>query len=334
MKKQLKKVFSVAFVAIMVVVTASCGANFNTVGTTIGNLENSAEVTSQGNNTFYIHDGDIYKTDDITKEGKMIYEGDVSCINITGEKIYFYDNEISTICKSNTEGDKIDRIAEIYCDKFVVVKDNIYANILTGSGSNDMTDPDNYNIVKMKTTDRKLRSTMPKVAVEKAKLVGAVGDMVYVEKKTETGKAIYEVSLDGETETKLLDVPADANIAADANGFVLTGTVNGQYGLYSYTKEGKLDKLLSALTKNPTGNNAVNMDGETVYYENYAVGEGGVIADNLLSIKKDGTDVKQIATNAKNMEYKIAIGSGGVMVKAKEAGNLDENPRWTGVKAQ
>lgn len=341
MKKFLKKMCAFSLAALMLFTMTSCGedAKFNTVGTTVGNILNDEQVTYQGTTTYYIKDGDMYKTSDVNKEGEKILDGDLSCINIVGEKIYYYDNSISTICKCNTSGEKIDRIAEIYCDNFVVCKDNIYAMVLTGQGSDNMEDPDNYNIVKMKITDKKIASTMPKSVVEKGKLLGCIGDNIIVEKNTDEGKAVYKTDLTGDNQKKLMDISEDAKVVGDSNGYVVLGTVDKQYGLYSYDKEGKNMKLLSKLKKNKSEyGNALNMDREYVYYEDYAAKKKSkkskktIVADNLLKIKRDGSGKEHILKNKKNMDYKIAIGYNGVMVKEREAGDIEANPSWKGLE--
>ena len=73
--------------AAIAVTMASCGAQFNTVGATVGNMLNGGEVTSQNGSTYYLKDGDIYKTDSVSKEGKVIKEGDIGLVNIVGDKI-------------------------------------------------------------------------------------------------------------------------------------------------------------------------------------------------------------------------------------------------------
>lgn len=347
MKKLVKRICAFSLAAIMLFTMTSCGedAKFNNIGTTIGNILNGAEVTSQGTTTYYIKDGDMYKTNDVKEEGEKIKEGDLSCINITGEKIYYYDNSISTICKCNTSGEKVDRIAEIYCDNFVICKDNIYAMVLTGQGSDDMEDPDNYNIVKMKITDKKLTSTMPKSVVEKGKLLGCIGDNIIVEKNTDTGRAVFKTDLIGENESKIMDISKDAKVVGDSKGFMVLGTVDKQFGLYSYDVNGKNMKLLSKVTKSKSRDgNAINMDSEYVYYEDYTANKvikknkknkknkKVTTSNNLIKIKRDGSGKEVVMKNSKNMDYKIAIGYNGVMVKIREEGNLDANPKWIGLK--
>lgn len=343
MKKTFKRLSALSVAAIMLVSVTGCGAQFNNIGSTVGNMQNDAQVTYQDGTTFYIHDGDVYKTKDVNKKGEKILSGDISNINIKGEKIYYYDNSISTICKANTSGEKIDRIAELYCDEFVVAKDNIYAMILTGQGSEDLNDPDNYNIVRMKITDRKIANTMPKSVIEKGKLIGCIGDSIYVIKNAENSKAVYKADFDGKNETKLFDLSDDAKVVGDSKGFVVLGTVDKQFGLYSYTPEGKFDKMLSKLKKNKSEDgNALNMDSKYVYYEDYAAKKVSKkkkskkykVADNLLRIKRDGTGIEHIMKNKENMDYKIAIGNNGVMVKAKSAGNLDADPIWKGLEVK
>ena len=72
MKGILKKTCAVFMSAAIAVTMASCGAQFNTVGATVGNMLNGGEVTSQHGSTYYLKDGDIYKTDSVSKEGKVI----------------------------------------------------------------------------------------------------------------------------------------------------------------------------------------------------------------------------------------------------------------------
>ena len=48
MKDNCKKIVTSALIAVFVFVMVSCGAKFNTVGSTIGNMVNGGEVTYKG----------------------------------------------------------------------------------------------------------------------------------------------------------------------------------------------------------------------------------------------------------------------------------------------
>ena len=275
MRNFFKRLCAVGLIVALVFTTTGCGkkVQFNTVGISFGNYINGASVAYQNNITYYIKDGDIYKTEDMTDKGRKIVEGDLSSLNVAGEKVYFYNKEISTICKCNTEGDLVERIAEVYCDNFIINKDNIFASILTGQGSDDLKDPDNYNVSALKTTNKKVTNQKQGNVIEKAKLVGSFGDYLYVEKKDHKTKKIglYMVSLTGEEVVKMMDLPDNANVIVKGNNIYVLGQANGKYGLHVFDGKGKLLKTVATTMENPIINtNALNTDGNYIYFEDYA----------------------------------------------------------------
>lgn len=329
MKSIFKKI-SICFMSVaLVLAAASCGAKFNTVGITMGNMVNGGEVTAQNESTYYIKDGSIYKTDNPEKEGKLIKEGDMSFINAVGEKLYYYDNEISTICKINSEGDKVVRIAELYCDGFTVSKDNIYASILTGEGGDDLEASDNYSIARMKVTDQKISSSTPKVLIEKARMVGCVGDSIYALKKTDKGEFLYSYDNDGKNERELLKMPEDGKAIADASAIYVMGSVDGVYGLYQYSLGGELENKLADVVKNAKiAKNAFNIYDGFVYYEDCVTAADGSISDSIIKIDVQSKEKKEVMTQAKITEYNLAVSSGGMMVKYRDAGDITTHPQW------
>lgn len=314
MKGILKRVCACTLVVALAVTMTGCGkkTQFNTVGISYGNFINGANVSYQNDNTYYIKDGDIYKTADINQEGRKIIEGDISSLNVAGEKIYFYDNEISTICKSNTEGDLVERIAEVYCDNFIVNKDNIFASILTGQGGDDLRDPDNYNVSSLKTTNKKVTNQKPGVVIEKAKLKGSYGDYLYVEKKDDkTGKiGLYMVSLTGKEVKKVLDVPKNANMLVRGNMVYLLANVEGRYGLHVYNSEGKFLKTVALTMENPiTKVNALNTDGEYIYFEDYAKKKEVVKTEKIRKVKVKRTKAEKEAGKPAYKKEKVVVKS-------------------------
>lgn len=373
MKKGVKRICAVFMAGVMTAGLVSCGnAQFNTIGTSFGNYINGAEVTSQNNSTYYLKDGDIYKTDEAGKEGRAIITGDMSSINIAGEKLYFYDNEISTICKANSEGDRIERIAEIYCDNFIVNKDNIVATVITGQGSDDLDDPDNYNVASMKITDRKVTNSRPGVLVEKAKLAGCYNDLVYVEKKDEKGKlSLYSTALSGGEPVKIMELPDDASVIVEGNRIYMTGTVDGKEGLHMFTDSGEyIARICKTQINSRTGENPLNSDGNYIYFENCTdrvektvtekkvkkngktktqktVKEEKIFSDDIAAIaisdirayeesdEKDRElpEVHTLVKNSSYMEYHIAEAAGTMMFKEKKAGEVDVIPVWELLKS-
>ena len=317
MRNLLKRLCAVGLIVALAVTTTGCGkkVQFNTVGISYGNYINGASVAYQNNITYYIKDGDIFKTEDMKEEGRKIIDGDVSSLNVAGEKIYFYDNEISTICKANTEGDLVERIAEVYCDHFIVNKDNIFASILTGQGSDDLKDPDNYNVSSLKITNKKVTNQKQANVIEKARLVGSFGDYLYVEKKDEKTKKVglYMVSLTGEEVLKILDISKDANLIVKGNYIYLLGDVKGKYGLHVFDGAGKLLKTVATTMENPiVKTNALNTDGDYVYFEDYAKKTEVVKTEKVKKVKvkkaKNGHKAKYkkkkiVETSKKKVQY-------------------------------
>lgn len=335
MANTLKKICAVFMCAAVSITAASCGAQFNTVGNTIGNMLSGGEVTSQNGTTYYIKDGDIYKTDSAAKEGKVIKEGDIGIVNAVGDKIYYYDNEISTICKVNSEGDMEEWIAELYCDTFTVAKDNIYASVLTGQGGDDLEDSDNYSVVRMKVTDGKLASTMPNVLIEKVRMIGCFGDNIYVKKKTEEGEFLYSYDNDGNNERQLMALPDDAEVIMDSSGIYLLGTVDGKYGIYKYSASGESQGLVTAVNKNgDTDKNAFNIYDGYIYYEDCVKPEKGEITDNIVKMSADGSEKTTVMTNTGAMEYDLAAAYDGMMVKYRKAGDIKTHPEWQLIKEE
>ncbi len=332
MKKYKIRSLSLTIILVLTIILTSCGAQFNMVGTTLGNLENGGEVAYQNNTTFYIKEGDIYRTDEVASKGKRILKGDTASLNVVGEKIYFYDREISTICKSNTEGKRIERIAELYCENFIVNRDNIYADVLTGQGGDNLNNPDNYNIVRMKTTDKKLTNKMPNTIIKKAKLLGSVGDNIYVEKKTKKGIGLFRFNLDGKVGKKLIELPADGKIVSNNKGIYVLGTKEDMYSIYQYDFDGKLKKKITNVGKNPEiHRNAINIDDEYIYYEDYTIAddkvENTIVKMNIKTGKKD-----ILISYEQAMEYNISIASTGIMYKARPFGKIEVIPNWKSIK--
>lgn len=314
MKGILKRVCACALIIAVAVTMTGCGkkAQFNTVGISYGNFTNGASVAYQNDNTYYIKNGDIYKTADINEEGRKIIEGDVSSLNVSGEKIYFYDNEISTICKANTEGDLVERIAEVYCDNFIVNKDNIFASILTGQGGDDLRDPDNYNVASLKITNKKVTNQKQGVVIEKAKLKGSYGDYLYVEKNdVKTGKiGLYMVSLTGKEVVKMLDIPEKANVLVKGNMIYVLGNVNGKYGLHVYDGTGKFVKTVAYTMENPVIKmNALNTDGDYIYFEDYAKKKEVVKTEKIKKVKVKRTKAEKEAGKPAYKKKKVVVKS-------------------------
>lgn len=327
-----KNIFKLIMVLVLALTVTSCGAQFNTVGIKVGNLENGAKVTSQDKVTYYIYDGDLYKTESVNEEGRCIIEGDLSNVNVVGDKVYFYDNAISTICKSNSEGDRIHRIAEVYTNKFVVSKDNVYAEILTGMGSDDVEDIDNHSIVKMKVTEGKVTSTMPQVIVEKARIIGCIGDYIYAEKKIEGKRTVVKTDYTGKEEATLMTLPTDAKVIGGINGFYVMGTVDKSYGIYKFGIDGKQEAMITKVDKKVGAENVFNMTSDAIYYENYIKDKDGKVQDDIIKISLDGKDKETVVKNSKTMTYDIAVGSDGVIYTSKEANDLDTIPQWKVMK--
>ena len=314
MRNFFKRFLAGAMAVAVAVTMTGCGqkAQFNTVGVSYGNFINGATVSYQNDNTYYIKDGDIFKTEDIAKEGRKIIEGDVSSLNVAGEKIYFYDNEISTICKANTEGDLVERIAEVYCDDFIVNKDNIFASILTGQGGDDLRDPDNYNVSKLKITNKKVTNQKQGVVIENAKLMGSYGDYLYVEKKDEKTKKIglYMVSLTGEEVVKMIDLPKDANVLVKGNNIYVLGKVKGTYGLHVYNGNGEFQKTIAKTMENPVLKmNAINTDNDYIYFEDYAKTKQVVKTVKYEKVKVKRTKAEKKAGKPKFKKKKVVVKS-------------------------
>ena len=314
MRNIFKRLCTGALAVAVVVTMTGCGqkAQFNTVGVSYGNFINGATVSYQNDNTYYIKDGDIFKTEDIGEEGRKIIDGDVSSLNVAGEKIYFYDNEISTICKANTEGDLVERIAEVYCDDFIVNKDNIFASILTGQGGDDLRDPDNYNVSKLKITNKKVTNQKQGVVIEKARLMGSYGDYLYVEKKDEkTGKnGLYMVSLTGEEVVKMIDLPENANVLVKGNYIYVLGKVNGKYGLHVYNGNGEFQKTVAETMENPVLKmNALNTDSDYIYFEDYAKTKKVVETVTYEKVKVKRTKAEKKAGKPKFEKKKVVVKS-------------------------
>lgn len=312
MRNILKRLGAGAMAIAVAVTMTGCGqkAQFNTVGVSYGNFINGATVSYQNDNTYYIKDGDIFKTEDIAEEGRKIIDGDVSSLNVAGEKIYFYDNEISTICKANTEGDLVERIAEVYCDDFIVNKDNIFASILTGQGGDDLRDPDNYNVSKLKITNKKVTNQKQGVVIEKAKLMGSYADYLYVEKKDEkTGKiGLYMVSLTGEEVVKMLDLPENANVLVKGNYIYVLGKVDGTYGLHVYNGKGEFLKTVAETMENPVLEmNAMNTDTDYIYFEDYAKAKKVTKTVKYEKVKVKRTKAEKKAGKPKYKKKKVVI---------------------------
>lgn len=314
MRNFFKRFLAGAMAVAVAVTMTGCGqkAQFNTVGVSYGNFINGATVSYQNDNTYYIKDGDIFKTEDIAKEGRKIIEGDVSSLNVAGEKIYFYDNEISTICKANTEGDLVERIAEVYCDDFIVNKDNIFASILTGQGGDDLRDPDNYNVSKLKITNKKVTNQKQGVVIENAKLMGSYGDYLYVEKKDEKTKKIglYMVSLTGEEVVKMIDLPKDANVLVKGNNIYVLGKVKDAYGLHVYNGNGEFQKTIAKTMENPVLKmNAINTDNDYIYFEDYAKTKQVVKTVKYEKVKVKRTKAEKKAGKPKFKKKKVVVKS-------------------------
>lgn len=314
----------------------SCGSNFNQVGITMGNTINKGEVTSQSGNIFYIGDGGIYKKDKKNPKGKMILKGDYSNINAVGEKIYFYDKSISTICKANSEGFKVERIAEIYTDKFVVNKDNIFASILVGDGSDNLESPNNYNIVSMKITSRKLASTTPNTIYSGGRLVGTFGDNLYIEKtdsKDKKVKRLYQIALNGKNEKELIELSKDSKAIVTEDGIFLMGAgKDGKFAIYQYSQSGKLKGKLTDVDKNEKSkSNAFNYENGYVYYENYK-SEDDKVADEIIAINVKDKKKKTVLTRDKGMEFHLSIAENKVFIKERKAGDLDTIAQWKEVQ--
>lgn len=318
---KMKKGFSL-LAALCIMLLASCGASFNTIGIKMGNIINGSELTSQGNTDFYIEEDGIYK------DGKKILDGDYSNINAVGEKIYFYDNAERKVCKSNSEGFKVERIGEIYTDKFVAHKDNIIASILVGSGSDDLEAPSNYNIVKMKVTDRKLTSQTPKVIVEGGKLVGSEGDRVFFIKEDEKkGYVLSSVFLDGEEESEIAAIDKDARVIVSNEKIYVLGTNDDEYSLYTMNIDGSDKDVKFEVGKNPDGTNAFNISGDDIYFETYK-DEAGTITNNILKYNIEKEESEDLIIRDKRMDFKISVGAKDVYIKEKAHDDLDSVAKW------
>lgn len=331
-----KNIFKLIMVLVLALTVTSCGAQFNTVGIKVGNLENGAKVTSQDKITYYIYDGDLYKTESVNEEGRCIIQGDLSNVNVVGDKVFYYDNEISTICRSNSEGDRIHRIAEVYTNKFVVSKDNVYAEILTGQGSEDVEDIDNHSVVKMKVTEGKVTSTMPQVIIEKARIIGCIGDYIYVEKKIDGKRTVVKADYTGEEVATLMTLPENAQVIGGIDGFYVMGTVQESYGIYKFGIDGTMETMVTKVDKKTTGgSNVFNMTGDAIYYENYVKStEDGktTVKDNVIKMSLDGKEKTTVLENSQTMTYDIAAGADGVIYTAKSAFDLDTIPQWKVMK--
>ncbi len=335
MKDNCKKIVTSALIAVFAFVMVSCGAKFNTVGNTIGNMVNGGEVTSQGDAIYFIKDGDIYKTDGSLDDAKCIKEGDYSFINVVGGEIYYYDNEISTICKANSTANKEVRITELYCDTFTVSKDNIYASILTGAGGEDLEAADNYSVVRLKVTDKKLASVTPKVLIKKARMIGCIGDSIYVLKKKDDTTFLYRYDNEGNNGKKLFAVPNGADVIANESSIYLLGTVDSTYGLYEYSLDGKKAELLKSVTKNPSvENNAFNICGDDIYYENYSQDSDGAVKDVIYKMDKKTLEVTEVMTRDKAAEYNLAEANGKMLIKVRDADDITTHPEWQEIKTK
>ena len=305
----MKKTKILAVILLSILVFTGCGSNFNQIGISMGNALNRGEVTSQSGNIYFIGADGIYKKDKKDKKPRRILKGDFSNLNAVGEKLYFYDKSISTICKANSEGFKVERIAEIYTDKVVVNKDNIFASILTGQGDENLESPDNYNIV-----------------------IGSFGDHLYVEKMEKKNKVLIELSLDGKKEKKIMDLPKDGKAIVTADEILVMGTVKDKFGIHKYTKGGKFKETLAEVGKNAkTKSNAFNYDGETVYYENYRSNDDG-ISDEIVSMNIKSKKTKVLTKKSTAQEYYLAAVEGKIFLKARKAGDLDAILKWNELK--
>lgn len=305
-------------------VISSCKADFNTVGIKMGNMLNGSEVTSQNNTTYYINDGDIYKND------KKIIEGDFSNINVVGEKLYFYDKSISSICKANSEGFKVERIAEIYTDNFVVQKDNIFVSILTGAGDENLESPSNYNVVRLKVTDRKLTSQSPQSLYEKGKLIGAQGDRVYIVKEEKGKNILISLSVNGDDEREITEIAKSGKAIVGDSGVYVMQSKDKSYGIYEYDLNGKLKREIMKLNQKDEGANAFNFDGENLYFETVSSEEAAFNNIEKYNLKSGKREV--IFESATKREYKIGIGAGKVLIKERAYKNIEDIPKWKEIK--
>ena len=328
----MKKTKILAVILLSILVFTGCGSNFNQIGISMGNALNRGEVTSQSGNIYFIGADGIYKKDKKDKKPRRILKGDFSNLNAVGEKLYFYDKSISTICKANSEGFKVERIAEIYTDKVVVNKDNIFASILTGQGDENLESPDNYNIVSMKVTSRKLANTASRTVYKGGKLIGSFGDHLYVEKMEKKNKVLIELSLDGKNEKKIMDLPKDGKAIVTADKILVMGTVKDKFGVHKYTKGGNFKETLAEVGKNAkTKSNAFNYDGESVYYENYRSNDDG-ISDEIVSMNIKSKKTKVLTKKSTAQEYYLAAVEGKIFLKARKAGDLDAILKWNELK--
>lgn len=331
LKNKYKKILALCSSLLVIMFLSSCGASFNTVGISSGNLINGAEVTNQGDTLYYIEQGNIYKQDlskkDTKLKGEKILEGDRTSINVVGEKIYFYDKSISTIVKANSGGFKHDRIAEIYTDNFVVQKDNVFANILIGSGSENLESADNFNVVRMKVTDRKLTSQVPQLVFEGGRLVAGYGDRIYIEKMKDNKRSLVSLSVKGDDEIKLIE-NFEGSIIVTGDSIFLMGEYKDKFGIHKFSHRGKQEDFFIEVGKSEKSFNSFNVDGKNIFYQDYKKDEDYNITDSILLYNMKDKSTKTVLSKDKDTKYYIALAKDRLLIKAKEIDDLDQLPSW------
>ncbi|MDD6919988.1 MAG: DUF5050 domain-containing protein [Eubacteriales bacterium] len=230
--KNLKAIL-IIIVILLTMVLSSCGAKSNTVGTDLADVNQGLVVTKQDGNIFYIKNGDVYKTTDLAKKGKLVLDGDYSFINVVGEKLYYYDNGISSISKSNMQGFKIEVIAELYIESMIVNRDNIIVSI--NKGNSEKTP---YDIGVLKRTEKKLANVTPKIIKKNAKLIGVGGDEIYYQQIGKKGIEVYSCDIKGENESKLAIIKSnDAKVYIDGDDIYALYKVKDELAIYKCDKK-------------------------------------------------------------------------------------------------
>lgn len=332
MRGNLKRTTAILAIAICLVlcisVLTSCKAQFNTIGTSLNNLENGGVVTKQDKSIYYLNDGNIYKTSDITSKGTKIYDNDASCINVVGEKLYFYDNETSSICKCNSEGDRVEVIAEVYCEKFVVSRDNVIISILKSSGSKDLEAASNYDIVTCKVSDKKIANVSQKTLIKEAKLLGCKGDKIFFEKEVKDKVKVCSSDLDGKNIEELFEITDNAKVAVNSDGFVTLEENDGAYKVYRYTFE--KSKKTELATVQAIEKSVLTATDKDVYVEQVTKKEDKVASDDIVKINIKDKKLTTVLKNENETGYLICnIGDKVYYAKSINNKKIDG---WTELK--
>lgn len=285
--------------------------NSSSVGSGLGNLNNTGLTTKSGDWTYFSNSGDgggIYKTNGI--QSYKICEDNAKYINVVGDWIYYSNySDGQKIYKIKTDGTGRRIVSTDQASYVVVSGENIYYSYHSGTGVGNIR----------KVSRNAIKSPGTNITNDEAEFIIISGDIIYFTNKYQ-GNTIYSVHTDGTYRSKISD--DSAKFITLVNDKIYYITDSGQ--LKWITKSGGSFGTIVVSNGN-TGSNAVlasmniTDDEKWMYYADASDGNKIYRAPLVDYLRISGDKYSNDYANFINIvDDKIYFTKGGSMYIANE----------------